>query len=92
MQTCTAFTKFLEDATAFYKALAYRLQEVYGSAGFTVQPREAGALDGVVASAGSTPSTTPSTLPGGNGEAGGASHLCRQSVYRCIVCLGDLAR
>jgi len=55
------------------------VQIVYGSVGYELSPAEAAALGGALA---------PDMLP----PPSEVPHDCRQSVYRCLICLGDLAR
>ena len=74
LQACNAFLKFLEESLAFYKAVASKLQLVFGSVGFDVGAEDAGALNGLA-------------IP-----TDSQNQDCRSSVWRCIVCLGDLAR
>lgn len=59
--------------------LLEHMQMVYGTVGYELSQTEASALGAALAPGAVPP---PSATP----------RDCRQSVYRCLICLGDLAR
>lgn len=78
MQVKVALLKFLKSASEFYEGLAMKLQATFGDAGFT-------STDTLLAPpASQVPQTLPHALPIGVDV--------KISVYRCLICLGDLAR
>ena len=78
-QTTAVFVKFLREASVFYALLTAKLQAAYGQLGFAlVFP----GMDDDLAAA-----VQRSALPEFK-----AALDCRISIYRCIICLGDLAR
>eukprot|EP00877_Chromochloris_zofingiensis_P010721 jgi/Chrzof1/5902/Cz16g20030.t1 len=81
-KVATAFLKFLEDASLFYRRLIMRLQSVFGDVGVKVELPQGLAHGG----------------PGGHGShspgssMGSAPRDVRPSVHRCLIYLGDIAR
>ncbi|KAK9905112.1 hypothetical protein WJX75_009845 [Coccomyxa subellipsoidea] len=69
---------FLNEASLFYALLVLKLQAAYGSVGFQLDFADQAALDAALGSALLPPRV--------------ATLDCRISVYRCLICLGDLAR
>lgn len=75
-QVKNVLDKFLDNSREFYLELAVTLQATYGDVGFRSGSEEA-VLD----------TAAFSQLP-----AVGTGLDCRISVYRCLICLGDLSR
>lgn len=71
-----AFSTFLLDAIDFYKALAAKLQLVYGDVGFKLSTRDRGTYAQQLA--GVKVASKPEDV--------------RDSVSRCLICTGDLTR
>ena len=78
-QTTAVFVKILREASVFYALLTAKLQAAYGQLGFALA--FPGMDDDLAAAA------QRSALPDFN-----AALDCRISIYRCLICLGDLAR
>lgn len=78
-QTTAVFVKFLREASVFYALLTAKLQAAYGQLGFALA--FPGMDDDLAAAA------QRSALP-----IFKAALDCRISIYRCLICLGDLAR
>ena len=70
--------RFLNEASLFYALLVLKLQAAYGSVGFELDYADKAALDSALGSVLLPPRV--------------ATLDCRISVYRCLICLGDLAR
>lgn len=70
--------RFLNEASLFYALLVLKLQSAYGSVGFELDYADKAALDNALGSVLLPPRV--------------ATLDCRISVYRCLICLGDLAR
>ncbi|BDA49482.1 probable telomerase-binding protein EST1A at N-terminal half [Coccomyxa sp. Obi] len=73
-----ACLRFLNEASLFYALLVLKLQAAYGSVGFELDYADKSALDTALGSVLLPPRV--------------ATLDCRISVYRCLICLGDLAR
>ena len=78
LQARKACLLFLNEASLFYALLVLKLQAAYGSVGFQLDFADQAALDAALGSALLPPRV--------------ATLDCRISVYRCLICLGDLAR
>jgi len=78
LQTTTVFVKFLREASTFYALLTVKLQAAFGQLGFALN--FPGLEDLAGASARSVIPEVKTSLD------------CRISIYRCLICLGDLAR
>lgn len=78
VQTTTVFVKFLREASTFYALLTLKLQATFGQLGFAL---EFPGLDDLAAA------TQQTDIPEYK-----TSLDCRISIYRCLICLGDLAR
>ena len=78
VQVKVALLKFLKSASEFYESLAMKLQATFGDAGFTSTDTSAAA----------PAIRVPRTLP----HALNVGVDVKISVYRCLICLGDLAR
>ena len=78
MQTTSVFVKFLREASIFYALLTLKLQAAFGQLGFAL---EFPGLDDLAAATHQTEISEFKT-----------SLDCRISIYRCLICLGDLAR
>ena len=78
LQTTSVFAKFLREASTFYALLTLKLQAAYGQLGFAL---DFPGLDDLAAA------TERTVIP-----AFKTSLDCRISIYRCLICLGDLAR
>ena len=78
VQTASVFAKFLREASAFYALLTLKLQAAYGQLGFAL---DFPGLDDLAAA------TERTVIPEFK-----ISLDCRISIYRCLICLGDLAR
>lgn len=77
-QATHACLRFLKEAALFYAMLVLKLQAAYGSVSFQLDFADQAALDAALGSV---------LLP-----PRAATLDCRISVYRCLICLGDLAR
>lgn len=78
LQTTAVFVKYLREASAFYALLAVKLQAAYGQLGFALDfPGLEDLLEAIERTA------VPEFKTGLD---------CRISIYRCLICLGDLAR
>ena len=78
MQVISAFVKFVKEASLFYALLAVKLQAAYGSVDFQLSFADQADLDAALSSVALPPRM--------------ATPDCRISIYRCLICLGDLAR
>ncbi len=78
LQAKGACLRFLKEASLFYALLILKLQAAYGSVDFQLEFADHAALDAALGSAMLPPRV--------------ATLDCRLSVYRCLICLGDLAR
>ena len=81
-----ALLKFLTCASDFYEGLALKLQATFGGAGFVVSARRQGPSEGVA------PAGSHSAQPPRPQEPPARGVDVKISVYRCLICLGDLAR
>lgn len=79
-QVKIALLKFLQEATQFYKQLAVKLQATFGDVGFTVDAQSQISSENVQRQQQQQQRTAASAVD------------ARISVYRCLICLGDLAR
>lgn len=70
------FGPLLTDGLAFYKAMAYKLQMVYGEVGYKPSTRELGELAALIGDVKKAEQPLNASL----------------SVYRCLICIGDLTR
>lgn len=77
-QTTAVFVRFLREASTFYALLTSKLQAAYGRLGFTLEFPGLDDLDAV---------SEQTAMPEFK-----TSLDCRISIYRCLICLGDLAR
>lgn len=78
VQTTSVFVKFLREASTFYALLTLKLQAAFGQLGFALDFPD---LDDLAAVA------QQPAIPEFK-----TSLDCRISIYRCLICLGDLAR
>jgi hypothetical protein len=78
MQVISAFLKFVRETSLFYATLAVKLQAAFGSVGFKLSFADQAELDAALEGMVLPPRT--------------ATFDCRISIYRCLICLGDLAR
>ena len=78
VQTTSVFVKFLREASAFYALLTLKLQAAFGQLGFAL---DFPGLDDLAVV------TERAVIPEFK-----TSLDCRISIYRCLICLGDLAR
>ena len=78
VQTTSVFVKFLREASTFYALLILKLQAAFGQLGFAL---DFPGLDDLAAA------TERTVIPDFK-----TSLDCRISIYRCLICLGDLAR
>lgn len=78
VQTTSVFVKFLREASTFYALLTLKLQAAFGQLGFAL---EFPGLNDLAAA------TQQTEIPEFK-----TSLDCRISIYRCLICLGDLAR
>lgn len=76
MQLKKAFGALLADGAAFYRAMAYKLELVYGHVGYKPTTRELGIMAQQIADI--KPADTPIST--------------NVSVHRCLICIGDLTR
>ena len=76
LQLKKAFGMLLADGAAFYKAMAYKLQLVYGDVGYKPTTKELAEMASQITDISAVEKPINTSL----------------SVHRCLICIGDLTR